>query len=125
MRTLTLAALLVAAGCNRTEAQPARPARPTLPAEATVGADGRVTVLVDGEGYHPATIRAAAGRAITLVFRRTTDESCGQTLLVPSMNVRRELPLNAPVEVAMTVPTTGNIAFTCGMHMYQGSVVVQ
>lgn len=124
MKPLTLAALLVALGCNKHNDTPA-PHAPTLPAEGTIGADGRLTVLVDGEGYHPATIHATPGRAVTLVFRRTTDDTCGQQVLFPAQNIRRDLPLNQPVEVALTTPATGSVNFTCGMRMYQGNVVLQ
>jgi plastocyanin domain-containing protein len=84
-----------------------------------------VSVSVDGEGYHPATIRARPGSALTLVFTRTTDECCGQQLVFPAQNIRRDLPLNRPVEVALTVPATGSVNFACSMNMYQGSVVIQ
>lgn len=117
--TMAMAAVLAAA-CKK-EAPPA----PRAPAEVVAPASGRVAVAVDGEGYHPATIRAAAGRQLTLVFTRTTDESCGQQLVFPTTNVRRDLPLNQPVEVAVTVPPSGSLGFTCGMNMYQGAVVVQ
>lgn len=123
MWMISLVALLAASACKKTDAAPAAP---HAAAEVTAPADGRVAIAVDGEGYHPATIRAAAGRQLTLVFTRTTDETCGQQLVFPSMNnLRRDLPLNRPVEVALTVPATGAVAFTCGMNMYQGSVVVQ
>jgi plastocyanin domain-containing protein len=46
-------------------------------------------------------------------------------LVFPTTNVRRDLPLNQAVEVPVTVPASGSLAFTCGMNMYQGSVVVQ
>jgi plastocyanin domain-containing protein len=117
--TMAMTAVLAAA-CKK-EAPPA----PRAPAEVVAPASGRVAVAVDGEGYHPATIRAAAGRQLTLVFTRTTDESCGQQLVFPTTNVRRDLPLNQPVEVAVTVPASGSLGFTCGMNMYQGAVVVQ
>ena len=84
-----------------------------------------MTVRVDGEGYHPATIRARAGQAITLVFTRTTDETCGQQLVFPTQNIRRDLPLNQPVEVALPAQHAGTIAFTCGMNMMRGTVVAQ
>jgi hypothetical protein len=47
------------------------------PAVASVGANGTVEVVVDGSGYHPATINAPAGRAVTLGFTRTSDEGNG------------------------------------------------
>lgn len=119
---LVLAMALSAFGCKDSNAQNPQP---SLPASATVQPGGTVTVLVDGEGYHPAEVRATPGSRITLAFRRTTDESCGQQLRIPSMNLQRDLPLNVTVPVAITVPTSGALAFTCGMNMYRGSVVAR
>ena len=119
--TMAMAAVLVAGAACKNNAPPA----PRTPAEVTAPVNGRVPVTVDGDGYHPATIRAAAGRQLTLVFTRTTDESCGQQLVFPTTNVRRDLPLNQAVEVPVTVPASGSLGFTCGMNMYQGSVVLQ
>lgn len=116
--------VVVSLGCRGGSGN-ATPAPAAQPEAVTAGADGRVTVRVDGEGYHPATIRAAAGRALTLVFLRTTDETCGQKLRIASMNIERDLPLNQPVEVAVNAPASGSLGFTCGMNMYRGQVVVQ
>jgi plastocyanin domain-containing protein len=121
LTTLALTALLPLGVACKKEA----PLTPRAPAEVTASPNSRVAVSVDGEGYHPATIRAPAGSHLTLVFTRTTDECCGQQLVFPSINVRRDLPLNQPVEVSITVPASGSLSFTCGMNMYQGSVVVQ
>ncbi len=119
---ISLVASLSAGACKKTEAPPSVP---RAAAEVAAPADGRVAIAVDGDGYHPATIRSAAGRQLTLVFTRTTDETCGQQLVFPTLNIRRDLPLNRAVEVPVTVPASGALAFTCGMNMYQGSVVVQ
>jgi len=112
---------LSAAACKHNT--PAAPA-PSVPAEVNAGPDGRVMVSVGAEGYTPATVHAPAGRPLTLVFTRTSDEGCGQQVVFPSLNIRRDLPLNQPVEVLVT-PTVGSLAFTCGMNMLHGSVVAQ
>jgi len=112
---------VLALACTRSES---RPAAPRPPDTVTATAGGRVTIRV-GEGYAPATVRAPAGAALTLVFLRDTDETCGQQLVFPTLNIRRDLPLNQPVEVPVTVPASGTLAFTCGMNMYRGSVVAQ
>jgi Cu+-exporting ATPase len=43
----------------------------------------------------------------------------------PSLNIKRELPLNTPVTVEFIPGKTGEIAFACGMNMLHGTVVVQ
>lgn len=84
----------------------------------------RVSITVDGRGYHPESVTLPAGRPATLVFTRTTDEGCGQQLVFPSLNIRRDLPLGQPVEITIT-PASGTLTFTCGMAMYRGSVVAR
>jgi plastocyanin domain-containing protein len=41
------------------------------------------------------------------------------------MQLQRDLPLNVTVPIEVTVPASGALAFTCGMNMYRGSVVVR
>jgi plastocyanin domain-containing protein len=101
--------LVLAAGCSRG-------------AGAQSGESGRVTVTVDGDGYHPAQIQAEAGKPLHITFRRTTDRTCGQVVVFPALNIRRDLPLNQDVTVEVT-PQAGTLAFTCGMDMYRGSIV--
>lgn len=84
----------------------------------------RHEILVDASGYHPASLEVRAGVPVTLVFKRTSDEGCGQQLSFPSLGIRKDLPLDTPVEVSFT-PERGEIAFTCGMDMLRGSVVVR
>lgn len=89
--------------------------------------DGRpeIAVRVGERGYDPAEVSAPAGQPVRLVFTRTTDEGCGQQLVFPDLDIRRDLPLNEPVPVDLTMPAAGAVRFTCGMDMYQGSVVAR
>lgn len=109
---LVTSALVVVTACDR---------EPAIAPEST---GPRIAVTVDGEGYHPARIPAPAGQPITLVFTRTTDQTCGQVLVFPDLSIRRELPLREPVAVTIT-PPRGELRFTCGMDMYRGAVVAQ
>lgn len=121
MSWVFVALLCVAGGCSKSGSSGASA---TPPATVTAPANGRVEVVVDATGYHPSTINASAGQALTLVFRRTSDEGCGQQVVFPAQHIQRDLPLNQPVEVTIT-PSAGTLSFTCGMNMYRGSVVVR
>jgi plastocyanin domain-containing protein len=44
---------------------------------------------------------------------------------VPSLKIKRALPLNQPVDVEFTPEESGDIAFACGMGMFSGTPVVQ
>lgn len=48
-----------------------------------------------------------------------------EEVVFPALNIRRTLPLNEPVVIEFTPPKAGDIAFACGMDMFQGIVVVQ
>lgn len=89
--------------------------------------DGRpqIAVEVGGDGYHPAEVSAPAGQPVRLVFTRTTDEGCGQQLVFPDLDIRRDLPLNEPVAIDVTMPASGSVRFTCGMDMWRGAVVAR
>lgn len=123
-------ALCLLAGCTKNDVaaelapQPiAQPVAVSPPAVQPAGQ--RVQINVAGEGYTPSSVAAKANEPLTLVFLRTTDQSCGQRLVFPDKNIERDLPLNQPVEVTLTPTETGTIAFTCGMAMYKGTIVVQ
>lgn len=105
--------------CKASEAPAA-----TSSAASAPNAENRYTVSVDASGYHPGTLNVHAGQPATLVITRTSDEGCGQQIMFPSLNLRKDLPLNQPVEVHFT-PTAGEIAFTCGMNMMRGTIIAQ
>ncbi|GEM_PF-6746787 len=84
----------------------------------------RVEVEVLASGYQPSMVMAKAGEPITIVFKRTTDQGCGQVVMIPSAGIKKDLPLNEPVEVTFTPKSSGNLEFTCGMKMMKGTIMV-
>src|SRR5262249_27255491 len=114
--TCYFAAALLLVGCNRRSERGVLP-RPTLP-------PGAIGVTVDGDGYHPAEVRVPANQPTTLVFTRTSDEGGGERWVFPRLTLARDLPLNRPVTVVIPPRAAGRLAFTCGMAMYRGAVVV-
>lgn len=112
MRKLALVLVLGLSACGGEES-------------AVPPSDGRpqIAISVNARGYEPAEVSAEGGAPVRLVFTRTTDEGCGQQLVFPDLDIRRDLPLNEPVAVDITMPETGRVAFTCGMAMYEGAVV--
>lgn len=126
-----LALLLAIAACknnsNATEqsktssAQGVNAPAKTTPPAPTV--DGAIAITVDAEGYHPSTVKAPAGKKATLVFTRTTDKSCGTEVVFPTLNIKKDLPLNQPIAVEIDMPASGSLAFACGMDMLKGAIV--
>jgi plastocyanin domain-containing protein len=84
-----------------------------------------IEITVDAVGYHPSEARAPAGKPVRLVFTRTTEDGCGEELLVPSLGIKKELPVNQPVPIDLTMPSSGKLAFTCGMDMMHGTIVAE
>lgn len=112
--SLALSAILLAGGCSASS-------------QADPGAHAggaHVTVTVDGQGFHPASVTARAGAPLTLTFRRTTDQTCATEVVFPAQNIRKPLPLDQAVDVELT-PAAGTIAFACGMDMLRGTVVAR
>lgn len=94
--------------------------------EGTVGADGvrRVAVEAGSKGYQPEKIRAKPGEKFILVFTRTVDGECLSQVKVADGPLV-DLPMNKPVEVPVTAPQSGTLAFVCGMDMEHGEIAVQ
>jgi RND family efflux transporter MFP subunit len=82
-------------------------------------------ITVGEQGYEPSRVRLRAGVPARLRFVRATDKTCGTAVTIPSLGIRRELPLNRPVEIEFTPQKSGNVEFVCGMNMLRGTLVVQ
>jgi plastocyanin domain-containing protein len=129
MKRLTLGGLfgiiVAASACDKPATAVVKAQAPAAPPSALQASTGTIAISVDATGYHPDSAHAPAGRAVRLVFTRTTDEGCGQQLVFPALGIRKDLPLNQSVDVDITMPASGSVAFTCGMNMFRGSVVAQ
>ncbi len=117
------AAIAAGSGCAPAAEKAAEAPAVTTPAPAP--APGVVEVTVDGSGFHPDRITAHAGQPITLAITRTTDETCGTEIVIPTMAIDTKLPLNQRVEVTVTPAATGEVAFACAMNMHKGTIVVE
>jgi len=82
-------------------------------------------ITVGEQGYEPSRLTLRSGVPTRLTFVRTTDKTCGTAVVFSSLDIRRELPLNQPVEIEFTPQKTGTIEFVCGMNMLRGTLVVQ
>jgi hypothetical protein len=82
-------------------------------------------IIVSDEGYQPDRVTVHAGVPARLTFVRTSDKTCGAEVTIPSLDIKRALPLNEPVGIDFTPKTAGDVAFVCGMGMLRGTIVVQ
>lgn len=123
-----LAALLIPfalmTACKKNEPAP-KPAA-TAPAQSADGT--RFDIKVTEKGFEPEDVTVPAGKPVTLVFERKTDQTCAKQVVLPmddGKKIEKDLPLNTPVEVAATFPKAGKLGYACGMDMIKGTIVVQ
>jgi RND family efflux transporter MFP subunit len=108
----------------RSGTSPNSPA-PAAGADQSEGAVQSVRVAVTEQGFDPVRLTLQAGVPARLIVTRTTDNTCGTEIAVPSLGVKRALPLDTPVTIDFTPAKAGEIAFACGMNMLKGVIVVQ
>ncbi len=110
-----------------TAAPPSDAHPPADPVPAQMEGDVQVVeIAVTPSGYTPSSVLLRAGVPARLLFTRTEDGGCAQQVKAPDLGVRAtDLPLNEAVVVAFTPSEAGTFAFTCGMDMLSGQIVVQ
>jgi plastocyanin domain-containing protein len=109
-----LLALVVLAACKNS---------PPAPPKAASGS-GVVDVAVTDRGFEPDRVEAAPGQPVTLRITRTVAETCADAVQVQGDPVRHLLPFGKAVEVRVTAPPSGELAFACPMNMIRGTIVV-
>ncbi|GMU64182.1 MAG: hypothetical protein AMXMBFR36_04560 [Acidobacteriota bacterium] len=81
-------------------------------------------VLVQ-RGYHPGRLTIPAGEPVRLTFLRQEAGGCSREVMFPSLGIRQELPQGVPVTIDLPAMPAGELAFTCGMNMMRGAIVVE
>ena len=92
--------------------------------EEAVEVGEEADITVDG-GYSPEVITVAKGRPVTLNFIRTDPSSCLEEVVLSDFKARKFLPLNEKVAVTITPKEAGEYAYSCGMNMFHGKIVVK
>lgn len=126
IRALALSfVVLFAAACEKKPEKQATAAEKSAPVTAgNTGSDGirKINVEANKDGYTPDRIAGKPGEQIVLVFKRTIEGDCLSQVKVGD-GKPVDLPMNTAVEVPVTVPQTGELAFACGMDMFRGTIV--
>jgi plastocyanin domain-containing protein len=84
-----------------------------------------VKVILGAEGYQPASFNLRQGVPARIEFVRQVEGACGEEIVIPEYNIKRELPLNKAVVVEFTPDKAGEYVFACGMNMLRGKIVVR
>lgn len=80
-------------------------------------------ITVEG-GYKPPTITIPAGKTSTLTFTRKDANSCLEEVVIEDYKIKKYLPLNEPVAIAISPTKPGTIGIHCGMNMFHGKIIV-
>jgi hypothetical protein len=84
----------------------------------------RRLIEITSEGLSPARVTVPANQPVDLVFVRRVDESCGEDVLIPSLGIKRSLPVNEEVVIRLPAREPGELTFSCGLNMLRGVIVV-
>ena len=85
----------------------------------------RIEVVANGDGFQPSSVTVKKGEFTTLVFTRTTSDTCATAVVFPELGIKKDLPLKQPVSIDIPVDQARTLGFQCGMGMYKSKVVIQ
>ena len=88
----------------------------------------RIAISVTTSGFDPDHIAVPANKPVTLVVTRKTESTCAKSIVITQADgkkLERTLPLDKPVEIAVTFPKAGTLTYACSMDMIKGTIVVQ
>lgn len=95
-------------------------------AQQTTPAEDEITLYVQNEGYFPETLKAPAGKDLTLNLVTDGVYSCALAFLIPDIDFYQMLPSVGTVQVNIPAQTAGTeMYFTCSMGMYTGQIVFE
>jgi len=114
-------------GCQKDAKSGGSEGAPSSPAaSSSVAVVGRrIDIVANEKGFTPATVELKKDEEATLVFTRTSKNTCADAVVFPELKIDKMLPLNQPVAIQVPVKEAKTYAFQCGMGMYKSKVVVQ
>jgi plastocyanin domain-containing protein len=122
---LATTAVFVEAACSKPNEASAQTAPSgAIVAQTSPAIGRRIPITATSEGYSPASVDVKKGEPVVLVFTRTTKSDCLAQIAIPDLNIKKDLPVNTPVEVPVKVDKEGKVGFQCGMAMVKGTINV-
>lgn len=77
------------------------------------------------DGYSPDVIAVKRGLPVRLNFYRAETSSCSEQIVFGDFGIARSLPPFKTTPIEFTPEKTGEFAFTCGMNMLRGKLIVE
>jgi plastocyanin domain-containing protein len=85
---------------------------------------GPVSITADDKGFKPSSVKFKKGAPATLIFTRTSDDTCATEVVFPALDIKKDLPKDVPVTITVPTDKEQTLTFQCGMGMYKSKVVV-
>lgn len=85
---------------------------------------GAIPITASTKGFEPSSVKVKKGAPATLVFTRTSDDTCATEVVFPELSIKKDLPKGVAVAIAVPTEKEQTLTFQCGMGMYKSSVVV-
>jgi plastocyanin len=82
-------------------------------------------ITVSSAGFEPSSITVKKGQPVKLAFLRQDANNCGSEVVFPKQNINKTLPVGKTVLIEFTPENSEEIAFSCGMNMMKGKILVQ
>lgn len=108
---LLVTAIAALAGCEK------KPSAGALP-------PGAVAITADDHGFTPSSVAFKKGAPASLVFTRTSDDTCAKEVVIPDLKINKDLPKNQAVTIDIPTDKEQKLTFQCGMGMYKSSILV-
>ena len=75
-------------------------------------------------GYSPATVNAKSNAITTLRIKTSNTFDCSSSLVIPKLNIRKNLPANGTTDINIPPQEKGTtIAAACSMGMYRFNII--
>lgn len=82
-----------------------------------------VNLTVAEKGFEPNKIDVSIDTPIKLNITRKTDNTCSTSIQIPSLKLKKDLPLNKTVSISLGKLSKGEIRFGCGMNMMDSGII--
>jgi plastocyanin domain-containing protein len=83
-----------------------------------------VEIIVNG-GYSPDVVVLPQGKTTEITFIRKDPSNCLEEVVLGDFNIKKFLPLNKSVTIALTPQKKGTFGYSCGMGMFHGKIIVR
>lgn len=87
--------------------------------------DQIIDLQVTEKGFEPSSVDVKPGIPVVLKVIRKTDSTCATQIKIQSKNIKKDLPLNKTVTIALGKLDKGEVRFGCSMDMISGTIIAK